>query len=103
MTNFPPPPDFDGYRIGEWGNHRYERACTPEEIGVLEAREAADSAEDLAEDEQLRDDWFAALRAEVVGDERDRQEEEENRPAPQTRSPDKSSSQQPGPNPADAA
>ena len=103
MTNFPPPPDFDGYRIGEWGNHRYERACTPEEIAVLEVREAADSAEDLAEDEQLRDDWFAALRAEVVGDEQDQQEEEENRPGPQTKSPNKSSSQQPGPNPADAA
>lgn len=65
MTNFPPPPDFDGYRVGEWGDYRFERACTPEEIAVLGAWEASESGGELAHDAQLRDDWFNALRSEL--------------------------------------
>jgi hypothetical protein len=69
MTDFPPPAGFDGYEsrpyddIGD--DEPYARACTPDEVAILEADEAADRAAERAEDEQLRDEWFALLRAEI--------------------------------------
>ena len=43
----------------------YVRACTPDEVALLNASEAADRAAERAEDEQLRDECFAMLRDEV--------------------------------------
>ena len=67
LTDFPPPPGFDGYESRDYDDieddERYERACTPEEAAVLDAGQAADRAADRAEDEILRDEWFALLRS----------------------------------------
>jgi hypothetical protein len=65
LTDFPPPPGFDGWRTGEWGENGYERACTPEETAILEADCAAANAQDRTEDEALRDAWFAMLKEEL--------------------------------------
>jgi hypothetical protein len=70
VTCFPPPPGFAGHERGTCdGVHCYERACTPEEAELLDANEAAAAAEqaaaaaeERAEDEALRDSWFAALK-----------------------------------------
>jgi hypothetical protein len=69
MTDFPPPAGFTGYEsrpydeVGE--DERYERACTEDEAAILQADTAAARAADRAEDEQLRDAWFALLRGEI--------------------------------------
>jgi hypothetical protein len=60
ITDFPPPPDFGGWQSGPYGEGDYQRACTPQEIAIIEA----DAAADRAEDEELRDAWFAMLRGE---------------------------------------
>jgi hypothetical protein len=68
MTDFPPPADFTGYESRSYGDleddEPYQRACTPEEVAILEADEAAGRAAERAEEERLRDEWFALLRAE---------------------------------------
>jgi hypothetical protein len=75
MTDFPPPPGFDGYESRPYDeaddDEPYHRACTPEEVALLEADEASARAAERVEDEQLRDAWFALLReeAEAAGDE----------------------------------
>jgi hypothetical protein len=61
MTDFPPPPDFDGYEKGKWGDYGYERGCTDDEIELLEAQAEADRVED----EALRDAWFQLLKDEA--------------------------------------
>jgi len=70
MTDFPPPADFAGYEsrpYHEIGDEEpYVRACTPEEVAVLEAGEAADVALERAEDEELRDAWFQMLKEEAA-------------------------------------
>jgi hypothetical protein len=67
MTNFPPPPGFDGYESRPYDDidddEPYVRVCTEEEVAILNADRAAERAEERAEDEQLRDEWFALLRA----------------------------------------
>jgi hypothetical protein len=69
MTDFPPPAGFTGYEsrpyddIGD--DEPYVRACTPEEAAILDADANADHAAERAEDEALRDEWFALLRAEA--------------------------------------
>jgi len=65
MTDFPPPPGFDGYESDDWPAYDYERDCTDEEAALLEANEKAAEQDDRAEDEQKRDLWFAMLREEV--------------------------------------
>src|SRR5689334_18582684 len=66
MTDFPPPADFDGFEVRPYddaaNDEPYARACTEEEAAILEAGRAADHAAERAEDEQLRDEWFAFLR-----------------------------------------
>jgi hypothetical protein len=70
LTDFPPPPGFDGYESREWdGFNAYERACTAAEAALLDADEVADQAEqdaeevrERAENDQAREAWFAALR-----------------------------------------
>jgi hypothetical protein len=66
MTDFPPPPGFTGSESGEWGDpfEPYSRECTAEEAAALDADAAADAAAVRAEDEALRDGWFAMLRGE---------------------------------------
>jgi len=67
LTDFPPPPGFDGYESRGFDeddhDEPYERACTAEEAAVLAADAAADRAAERAEDETLRDRWFALLSA----------------------------------------
>ncbi len=41
------------------GQRNYHRACTAEEAAILEADLAADIADELSEEEELRDAWFA--------------------------------------------
>jgi hypothetical protein len=70
MTVFAPPPGFTGRETGEFdGLSCYERECTAEEAELLdanlaaaEAEEAAAQAEELREEERLRDAWFEKLR-----------------------------------------
>ena len=66
LTDFPPPPGFAGYESRDYDDigdeEVYQRACTPEEIATLEADLARARAVERAEDEELRDAWFALLR-----------------------------------------
>ena len=66
MTDFPPPAGFDGYDSRPYDDFEddepYIRACTGEEVAILDADRAADRALERAEDEALRDEWFALLR-----------------------------------------
>jgi hypothetical protein len=68
MTDFPPPADFTGYQSCDWGDPTkiYKRECTPEEVAILEADAAADLARQRAEEERLRDEWLALLKAEIA-------------------------------------
>jgi hypothetical protein len=63
--DFAPPPGFDGWSIGEWGDRNYERACTPEEAALLDADRAAAEQEERADGKNLRDAWFRLLREEI--------------------------------------
>jgi hypothetical protein len=65
MTSFPPPPVFDGYEKGEWGEYGYERECSLEEAKLLKAEAAAIKAVRRAEKEAERDAWFDMLSAEL--------------------------------------
>lgn len=63
MTTFPPPPGFDGDESGTFdGFNYYERACTPEEVAMLDAHNAAEDAADRAGQEAARDAFFAGLK-----------------------------------------
>ena len=68
LTDFPPPAGFTGYESRPYDDirddERYVRACTEEEITILEADAKAAHAAERAEDEALRDEWFALLRGE---------------------------------------
>jgi hypothetical protein len=68
LTDFPPPPGFAGYESRPYDDieddEPYARSCTDEEVAILNADAAADRAAERAEDEALRDQWFALLRAE---------------------------------------
>jgi hypothetical protein len=66
MTDFPPPPGFDGYESRPYDDdfddsELYMRACTQQEIEILEADRAVDRAAARIEEEELRDRWFAFL------------------------------------------
>jgi len=71
MTDFPPPPGFDGHETRAYDDHEaaldepYRRGCTPEEIAILEAdrTRAHEAARD--EDAGRRDAWFALLKADA--------------------------------------
>jgi hypothetical protein len=78
LTDFPPPEGFDGYQQCQWGDpdEIYQRACTVEEIAILEARAAADRAEERAHDEKLRDTWFALLAGELEDEEEEKEVED---------------------------
>jgi hypothetical protein len=68
-TDFPPPAGFDGWQSRDYDeldeDEPYVRACTEEEAAILEADRAADRTAERAEEEQLRDAWFALLREEA--------------------------------------
>ena len=70
MTDFPPPAGFTGYQSSDWGDpgRDYKRECTPDEVAILEADIAASRAGELAEEEALRDQWFALLKEEQGAD-----------------------------------
>ena len=69
MTDFPPPSGFSGYQSRAYDSddedERYIRTCTPDEAAVLDSNEIADRAAERAQEEALRDEWFAMLRSEV--------------------------------------
>jgi hypothetical protein len=52
----------------EWGepDETYERKCTAEEAATLEADGARAKAAERAEEEELRNQWLALLRADLV-------------------------------------
>lgn len=62
-TDFPPPPGFDGWERGEWGDEEYERELTDAEYRLVALpwhhRHRLEREEDGAE----RDRWFAAATA----------------------------------------
>jgi hypothetical protein len=66
LTDFPPPAGFTGWESRDYDDiadeDAYQRACTPEEISILEADAARVRGAERAEDEALRDQWFALLR-----------------------------------------
>ena len=68
MTDFPPPTGFTGYESRPYDDtedeDRYERACTPEEVALLEGDRAAARDYERAHDEAQRDAWFDLLRSE---------------------------------------
>jgi hypothetical protein len=69
MTDFPPPEGFTGYESRPYDEvadeEPYVRACTEEEIAILEADAARASAVEREEDEALRDAWFELLESEA--------------------------------------
>lgn len=71
MTDFPPPPGFDGYETRAYHDHEaaqdepYRRGCTPEEVAVLEADRTRAHEAARGEDEERRDAWFALLKADA--------------------------------------
>jgi hypothetical protein len=71
MTDFPPPEGFDGYESRDYDQvedeEPYARACTAEEVAVLEAGRQAERDAERAEDAALRDAWFDYLRDELRG------------------------------------
>jgi hypothetical protein len=73
MTDFPPPEGFTGYESRPYDDiedeERYERACTDEEIAILEADRARQRDVWREADEQQRDAWFELLRADCSEDE----------------------------------
>lgn len=72
MTDFPPPAGFAGYESRPYDDvddeEPYVRACTEEEVAILQADRAAFRAAERAEDEALRDEWFALLREEAAAE-----------------------------------
>ncbi|MES2120229.1 MAG: hypothetical protein V4513_06580 [Pseudomonadota bacterium] len=91
LTDFPPPPGFKGYESRDYDDdedpdERYIRECTPGEVTVLEAERARLRAAERAEDEELRDYYYAQLGAEWV--EMDNDEEAEQQDDSGTESPD---------------
>ena len=74
VTNFPPPPGFDGHEEGEPGGDDYRRALTETEaaiIGVTEEQVAAERAailaERLAREEAAHDRFFSYMAAGEAG------------------------------------
>jgi len=69
MTDFPPPAGFTGYQRRDYDDfeneERYVRVCTEEEIAILDADEKRERAAERADDERLRDEWLAMLKAEA--------------------------------------
>lgn len=68
MTDFPPPAGFTGYESRPYDDiddeERYVRICTAVEVEILEADAKRVRADERAEDEDLRERWFALLREE---------------------------------------
>ena len=68
MTDFPPPACFTGYQSRPYDDvedeEPYVRVCSKEEVAILDADIARARAAERAEDEDLRDAWFALLREE---------------------------------------
>lgn len=65
-TNFPPPIGFDRYQKGKWGDYGYKRFCSDEEEALLQIEAEADRREAIEADDQLRDQFFDELTAELT-------------------------------------
>ena len=68
MTDFPPPEGYTGDESCDYGDpdESYERACTAEEAAILDSDAAAMLEAERAEDEELRDAWFAMLEEQAT-------------------------------------
>jgi hypothetical protein len=65
-TDFPPPPDFDGYQVGEPGRSGYRRELTEDEMAVIEvdlAHEDEGEENDLTGLHAARDRFFGFAAA----------------------------------------
>jgi hypothetical protein len=61
LTDFPPPPDFEGRENGRFGDYDYKREMTDRELKAISADEEtleAERAEELADAQALRDRYF---------------------------------------------
>ncbi len=63
VTNFPPPPGFDGRQEGRFGDEDYERTLTEPELAVALAREETDLVGLRASGDAERDHWFGFVPA----------------------------------------
>jgi hypothetical protein len=75
VTNFPPPPGFEGDEEGRAADNEYSRSLTPAELAIVEAREEATEAEFHEAGAEARDAYFgftppsqAALDAKAARD-----------------------------------
>lgn len=66
-TDLPPPPGFDGFEIGQWGEADYERECSPEEIALLAEDERLALEEERAEADHARRRYFGVMSGEEEG------------------------------------
>lgn len=57
-TRFPPPPDFDGEEVGEFGDEDYSRALTWQEKAFMDEPWLEEVAEREAKESLERDAWF---------------------------------------------
>jgi hypothetical protein len=66
FTDFPPPAGFTGYQSCDWDDpdETYERECSSQEARILDADAKRARDCERAEEEALRDEWLALLRAE---------------------------------------
>jgi hypothetical protein len=58
VTDFPPPPGFDGYEEGDSDGDNYCRELAPEELAVIEADVAAQESQARADREAARRRYF---------------------------------------------
>jgi hypothetical protein len=63
VTNFPPPPGFDGEEEGRAADNDYTRSLTSAELAIVEAREAAKESEFQEVLEPARDAFFGFVPA----------------------------------------
>jgi len=72
FTDFAPPPAYNDYEKGKWGDYGYKRTCSVEESRLLDADKEAQNAGDRAEDEAQREAYFAELKADLEENRADR-------------------------------
>jgi len=65
FTDFAPPPAYNDYEKGKWGDYGYKRTCSVEESRLLDADKEAQNAGDRAQDEAQREAYFAELKADL--------------------------------------
>ena len=97
FTDFPPPPGFDSWQSGRWGDKDYHRFLTDEEEELYEAlmredtaAEKAERAENRSEDDDLRRLFFGYEVVEVEEDSAEESQEKTEAGSTGETSPDES-------------